>query len=192
MEVLNKYIVSTETSALLPAKSIDFQTIVLENNRKLYVRRTPFEIIKDSCLQNWSTYEGRKQATIHRTGFKEKVPIPINPLDAIIALPTHGLRHHNCSWIMLEHIFDYRPIDKNRVKIIFHNKQTIEIDLSYNALDNQYKRGMHVKQCFVVDYQLSVKVPPYHSPFMVSQPFPFYRPYKPNPSMGTNKKDRFS
>lgn len=70
--------INEQTVALLPAKQIEYDTIVLEHEKKYHVRQTPFHIIKAACCNNWCTYEGRRKAVIYHTNFKQKTPIPIN------------------------------------------------------------------------------------------------------------------
>lgn len=96
MKIEQAYIINKATSGIIPAKEIEYDSIVAEGERFRYIRQTPLDIIKISCIHCWSTYEGRRQAVIHHTGFKEKVPIPVNPKQGIIAIPTHAIKHMNC------------------------------------------------------------------------------------------------
>jgi len=60
----SKYTTIRETLALFPAKHFEYDTIVIERERKLYIRQTPLQIIKASCQNYWSTYEGRRDAVV--------------------------------------------------------------------------------------------------------------------------------
>lgn len=96
-KILDDYEVNRSTVALLSVAHIDYCTIVLEENRQLYVRKTPTQIVKASCLEGGSTYDGRRTAIRYRTGSKQKVPIPINPRENIFAFPTHSPKAFECN-----------------------------------------------------------------------------------------------
>src|SRR5699024_12209027 len=89
-QIESKYIINKETVAILPAKQIEYHAVVTEGNQTVFVRQTPLELVKAACLANWCTYEGRRQAVMHHTGFKQKVPIPISINHEIFAFPTHA------------------------------------------------------------------------------------------------------
>src|SRR5690625_3189892 len=100
MKILSTYNITNDTLALITARMIEYNTIVLERNRKLYIQQTPLEIIKASCKAYWSNYNGRRLTTIKHTGFKQKTPIPISKVNQIITFPTHSPTNHDCSWII--------------------------------------------------------------------------------------------
>src|SRR5699024_12387686 len=66
------YQINEKAIALCPAKEIDYDTIVLEQEATYRVSKTPMQLIKDACIANWSTYEGKRQAVIHHTNFRHK------------------------------------------------------------------------------------------------------------------------
>lgn len=87
------YQVNRQTIALRPAKVIDHSTIVIEQEETYKIKETPLQIIKEACIANWSTYEGRRQAVIHHTNFKQKVPIPSTSKK--ISLPSQPTHQQN-------------------------------------------------------------------------------------------------
>src|SRR5690625_2017573 len=140
------YTITNKTLALLPAKTIEFSTIVLERERQYFIRQTPPEIIKSSCKDYWSSYEGRLQAVFKHTTYGQKPPIPIDPENQIIAIPTHSPKHHDCHWII------YNPqlrIIPHPEKTILHigQQQSITLDISTHTLQKQIERA------FVIYYK---------------------------------------
>src|SRR5690625_6073800 len=91
--IKTRYTIIEETNALLPAKQIDYNAIVIERSRILYIKQTPLQIIQTSCQKYWSTYEGRRDAVVNQMNFKQKVPIPISIHKAIYLFPTHSPNH---------------------------------------------------------------------------------------------------
>lgn len=144
MKIEKTYIINKETSCILPAKEIDYDLIVVGEKKLLFIRQTPREIIKKSCIYYWSTYEGRKKAVIHHTGFKQKVPIPINEQIPIATFPTHALIHINCAWLMYHHIVDYIPARKTT--ITFTNGKSLTIVVTIKAFISQMKQALEVVQ----------------------------------------------
>lgn len=148
MRIKNSYITNKSTVAIIPAKQIDFDSIVIEKSRKFYVRQTPLEIIKASCLEYWSNYEGRRNAVIHHTGFKEKVPIPINLREEMVAFPTHAIKHFDCSWLLYNHILQLERVkdDSTKTLITFTNGKTLLLNVSEKSIETQLLRSLEIIQ----------------------------------------------
>src|SRR5699024_5695427 len=133
--------------AITHSSHIEYQSIVYEKNKQLFIRRTPFEIIKDSCLQNYTTYQGIKKAVIHHHGFIQKTPIPINRHQSIYTFPTHSPVNPECNWIIPQPLLhsnlptstDYHS-DKSAVT--FNNGRQLLINVSQFVLKKQIQRTM--------------------------------------------------
>src|SRR5690625_7871127 len=102
--IQSEYTIIRKTHALFQAKYFEYDTIVIEQERKLYIRQTPLQIIRASCQKYWSTYEGRRDAVVNQMNFKQKVPIPVSIDKTIYLFPTHSPNHLDNSWIAFEHV----------------------------------------------------------------------------------------
>lgn len=141
--ILNDYEINTETSVLIPAYHFEYDTIAREGNHKLYIKKTPLQLIKEACLEGGSTYEGRRLAVIHQTGSQHKVPIPISPFEHIFAFPTHSPELHKCSWIFYHHVKSISPDPKKSRQTIITFKDgndPLILAVSFNALQKQIQR----------------------------------------------------
>lgn len=130
---------------LLSAAHTDYSTIVIETNRKLYVTKTPLQLIKASCLDGGSTFEGRQKAVTHLTGSLQKVPIPINPLSHIFAFPTNSPNAFQCNWIFYNHVKSILPAKQQKDSpaqsiILFKNEQSLPMNESHYTLQKQMQR----------------------------------------------------
>lgn len=143
--IKDNYIINEQTLSILPARSIEYQTKVIERKKIIYVKQTPFEIIKESCLFYWSSFEGRRTSTIEFTGYKEKVPIPIYPLKKIIAFPTHGIHNPDCAWLMQDHILQGKPKGTNQTSVLLSNGEYITIDISFRSFKTQFERAFELR-----------------------------------------------
>jgi competence protein ComK len=144
--ILEDYDVHQGTMAILPAKAIDYDSIVLETNQTLYIRKTPLQIIKDACLEGGSTYEGRREAVIHLTGAQNKVPIPVNPREHIYAFPTHSPQLFECQWLFYHHIRFIQPkpnTPRESIITFKNNPNPLQIEVSYNTLYKQMQRAAY-------------------------------------------------
>ena len=146
MQKISKEIqISNNTLAILPAKEIEFQSYVLENDATYNIKKTPLQIIKAACINtDWSTFDGRREAVTYHTGFKQKVPIPISIKYAIYAFPTHAINSHYCAWIFPRHILRINKHGTNQSTIQFKNGRTIILDISYHILNNQLQRTFQI------------------------------------------------
>lgn len=67
-KILSSYEITKDTLALLPARNMNYRTIVIERHETYYVQQTPLEIIKAACLEGGATYDGRRTAVMLKTG----------------------------------------------------------------------------------------------------------------------------
>lgn len=138
IKVLDDYSINKKTAAIKPAYEIEYESVIIEGSTTFYVKKHPFKLIKENCLKNGSSYNGRRKSIIYLTGFSRCVPIPINPRKDIFAFPTHSPKNDNCSWIFFHHIKRIlKTDDKNQSIVCLKNKQNLTIDSSYHTLFNQ-------------------------------------------------------
>ncbi|WP_062051691.1 competence protein ComK [Bacillus sp. JCM 19034] len=140
--ILSHYDINQDTIALLPAKRIEYDTIVWERNDSLHVKQPMLSLIKEACLEGGADYEGRRVAVIHKTGIQHKIPIPIQPLQQIYAFPTHSPKLYECCWIFYHHIksIQHHPTKASESIITFHNYRKLTLPISYAALEKQMHR----------------------------------------------------
>lgn len=104
----------------------------------------PMDIVKESCMNNGSTYEGRKMAARRFIGTVHKVPIAISPL--IYLFPTTSPENPHCIWIAYDHVIGYKKGELNCMTIVeFSNNQLIPIPISPSSFKNQLVRTMMLK-----------------------------------------------
>ncbi|ADU32133.1 competence protein ComK [Evansella cellulosilytica] len=140
--VQDNYVVTEKTIALVPAAHIDYQTVAFERNSIIYVKQRPLQIIEKACLQGGATYAGRRQAAIHATSLKKKVPIAINTHKNIYAFPTQSPSQFDCSWIFYSHILSFTPIPKipNKCTLTFKNTKQLTLAVSPKVIEKQMHR----------------------------------------------------
>lgn len=144
-QVLENYEINEKTMAVLSAAHTDYYSIILEGSRKLYVKKTPMELIKTACLEGGAGYNGRRASVTYRTGIQRKVPIPINEVKNIYAFPTQSPSQFGCHWIFPSHIRNLAidPYTKNGCLVIFKNNKIISIDVSIKSMEKQIHRTSH-------------------------------------------------
>ncbi|WP_227939049.1 competence protein ComK [Alkalihalobacillus deserti] len=141
-EILIHYEINRETSVLLPAEHLEYNSIVWEKDQVFHVRKTPFQLIKEACLEGGADYDGRKVAVTYKTGIQSKIPIPVNPLEHIYAFPTNSPKLFECSWIFYHHVKSLKrhPHFSNQSIITFKNHKELHLEISYNTLERQLQR----------------------------------------------------
>src|SRR5690625_883559 len=145
------YKINTHTQALLPAKEINYQTIVIEENKILYVRQTPLEIIRQGCVDAWSDYDSRRNAVMHHTNFIQRLPIPVHIRKAFYFFPTHSPKHSDNCWIAYQHILmvdkasKYQAGKQAQSVIYFKNNEKLFLDVSLHTLEKQMQRTFECK-----------------------------------------------
>lgn len=143
MKMKQTYSINPETMVLAPAKMIAYSTKVLEEKTTIYTESTAKDLIHHACLQQWMTYEGRRDAVIKHTKMKRKVPIPICAENDIVFFPTHAVQHFDNHWLSLQHIqrLDAVKEDKNMAQITFTNGHSINLPCSTYMIEKQMERA---------------------------------------------------
>jgi competence protein ComK len=142
-QIISSYVISPKTMALLSERHIDYCTKVVETNQTYYINTPILSLVEQACLEGYSTYEGRRAAVKHFTGYHQKIPIPIIPSQNIFAFPTISPLQFDCCWLFPNHIQSIHPSPKNKSHSIvkMKNNQTLYIKQSYNTLRKQMHRS---------------------------------------------------
>ncbi|WP_456274782.1 competence protein ComK [Bacillus sp. AK031] len=154
-EIVSSYTISKRTASLMPVKHPDYLTKVIESDRILYVTKPPFAIIKEACLQGYSSYEGRRESVKYYTGYERKVPIPINPKLNIFAFPSISPEAFECCWLFPSHIktiSQSKTADKAiRSLVTLKNGTTIPMSESAAVLKKQLQRTAYFSMMYFND-----------------------------------------
>ena len=134
---MNEYEINENTLAVIPKKQ---KSVVYENKETFIVNKTANKIMEDSCEYFGSSLEGRQKGTTSLIGISHKAPIIIEESKELIFFPTTSPRLTKCSWISLSNIEKYYR-HKNKLIIEFKNHKTVELDVSFGIIDNQYLRA---------------------------------------------------
>lgn len=138
------YIITGHTMAIIPSDSK--KTEVLEVRKHFIFDCNPNKIVIQSCLFYGSSYEGRLKGTESLTGYNYKAPIIINSKGPLVFFPTSSPRLKNVMWFNLNSIKKYFPSeDKNKTILQFINNKILEIDVSYNIINNQILRATNLE-----------------------------------------------
>ncbi|WP_249365259.1 competence protein ComK [Cytobacillus citreus] len=144
--LIEEYEINPNTMIIMPVTyGSKIYSRIMEFEDELVSPFKPFDIIKKSCLFFGSSYEGRKEATKQLTGITHKAPITIDSTNFIYFFPTTSASNPQCIWISQEHIHFHRPTDTANTNVIFKNKQSLTIPISYNSFNNQLLRTALLK-----------------------------------------------
>lgn len=116
-------------------------SIVYEDFTQFNVNKNPYSIMEDSCMYYGSTYHGRKASSRSLLGAEYKVPIMIDELNDIIALPTTSPLSKDCIWLSLNRIKKFERISDFVTKIVFDNDLSVNIPSSFRSIESQVSRG---------------------------------------------------
>lgn len=139
---MNDYEINVQTLAIIPLK--EGKSKVIEENNSYIVNKTPMKIIDNSCKFFGSSYEGRFSGTKTLTGITHKSPIIIEESRKMIFFPTKSPRLDSCIWISFNNILNYEQKENNSI-IKFCCGKVLELDISYNIIDNQILRATRLE-----------------------------------------------
>ena len=140
---MKDYEINEETLAIMPDDV--WSSMVLEDDFKYEVNKTPLEILDYSCKYFGSSYPGRKDGSKDILNSSYKLPILVEDTRNIIFFPTSSPLDDGCTWISLGNIKDYRKVGKNKTEILFKNNKVMTVDVSYYSFNNQVMRASRLE-----------------------------------------------
>lgn len=134
-----EYEINKGTLAIMPNENES--SLVYEDEDRVLIEQSPFQIMEESCMYFGSTYEGRKESARSILGAEYKVPVIVEDTDNLIVFPTTSPKSDDCIWISLKRVKNFERIDNSNTKVIFDNNKEIIVPVSYRTLENQISRA---------------------------------------------------
>lgn len=131
------------TLAILP--NGEEASVVYEDFNKYDITKNPYKIMEESCMYYGSTYYGRKDSSKYLLGAEYKVPILVDELNNLIALPTTSPFSKDCIWLSLTRIKKIEKVSDFVTKIIFDNDLSVNIPCSYRSIESQISRAYRLE-----------------------------------------------
>ena len=90
------------------------------------------------CMNNLSTFDGRRKAIMSLLKQKDNVPIYID--NDIFVYPTKALREFDMVYINYCEVLSYKEIGYKSTLVIFKNLEHLVINVSAKKIEKQHKR----------------------------------------------------
>jgi competence protein ComK len=149
-QMIEEYEVNPNTMIIKPlAYGLKIYSQIWELDDEVTSPFKPIDIIKSSCKYFGSSYEGRKEGTRQLTGITHKAPITIDPTNFIYFFPTASPNNPECIWIALDHINYFKRAENAHTQVVFKNKQSFIIPVSYTTFNNQVLRTALLKTTLI-------------------------------------------
>ncbi len=136
--MVEEYYVTSDT--LLLVSFGKNKTKIYDVNGNSVIKKTPFEIIDESCQYYGSSYSGRYVGAKKLLDMDYKLPIIMDEVKEVVMFPTCSPKSDDCCWICVNNIENYEKYKKNSI-IKFINGMTYEVNVSFNSLENQIMRA---------------------------------------------------
>ncbi|MEK4566452.1 competence protein ComK [Alkalihalobacillus sp. FSL R5-0424] len=149
------YEITQDTLLIKPFYDIEFSSVIMESNQTYYVKQTPLQLIKQACLTNGSSFDGRSTFSVSSLGIKSKPPILISESQAIIAAPTHSPSNPRCEWFFSRHVVaidETSQEGKNGTQVTFRDRTKVFFEISHNQFLGALTKA-HRCQAFLQNFQ---------------------------------------
>ncbi len=90
------------------------------------------------CMDNLSTFDGRKKAIISLLKQKDNIPIYID--NNIFVYPTKALREFDMMYINYFEVLSYKEVGYKSTLVIFKNLEYLVINVNVKRIEKQHKR----------------------------------------------------
>ena len=136
--MLDEYYINTDTLLIVPINKN--KTKIYDINGTYVIKKNAFELVDISCQYYGSSYSGRYVGAKNLLEMDYKLPIIVDEVKEIVIFPTCSPKLEKCSWICVNNIDNYEK-SKKYSKIKFVNKDSFELQISFNSLENQIMRA---------------------------------------------------
>ncbi len=136
--MFDTYEVTSATNAIIAIN--ETLSRVIEKEREFFINKSTINIIEESCKYYGCTYDGRCEGTKNLLNYSYKLPIMIEESKSLIFFPTASPKYAKCSWISLHEIDKFYK-QKEGTKILFKNGYSLDIDCSFETIENQLMRA---------------------------------------------------
>ncbi|PLR80931.1 hypothetical protein CVD25_19740 [Bacillus canaveralius] len=136
MDIVRKYLVNRNTSAVLP--DYDRQgrlwSQVIEGKKNFLVKVPPRKLLNE-CLEYYGdSMIGAVRGTRAILGNIRMAPIKIHADVELYWFPTLSPRKNSCIWLTPAHIIDFIYISENRTEVVLTEGNTVTIDMTIRRL----------------------------------------------------------
>lgn len=136
--MVEEYYVTEDTLLLVPINKN--KTKIYDINGTFTIKKNIFKLVDESCQYYGSSYGGRYVASKRILEMDYKLPIIMDEVKDVVVFPTCSPRSEKCIWICVNNIECYEK-NKKYSKVVFTNKYSHELSVSYNSLENQIMRA---------------------------------------------------
>ncbi|MFD1361010.1 competence protein ComK [Lentibacillus salinarum] len=140
---------------------------VLEEQEEFSAHYSPSKIIDNACKFFGSSLRGRQDGTRGICGITHKAPISIDPTSGMYFFPTTSPTNPECSWVAHSHIDQVNQGPGRQTKIVFKNRKTILLNVSFGSMLNQVQRTAQYR--YLLDNR--IKYLHRHNADVVAEPF---------------------
>lgn len=136
--MIEEYYISNDTLLIMPFGKN--KTRIYDINGTYTIKKSVSEIVDISCQYYGSNYQGRYVGSKRLLNMDYKLPIIVDEIKEVVIFPTCSPKSDKCIWICVNNIDNYEKYKKT-AKIKFINKFSLELNISFNSLENQIMRA---------------------------------------------------
>ncbi len=100
--------------------------IVQHNHKIRIIDDTVLHVLDSICIQNGSTWEGRRKAAEQNLNVHRRTPILVSERNKDIFFPTKGFKHMECIWINNRAIHKVERRERGS-RIVFLDDSSLDI-----------------------------------------------------------------
>ena len=119
----------------------------MKDEIKEYILNTGIKsYINNLCMDNLSTFDGRRKAVIKLLNQRNNIPIYID--SERFLYPTKSLREYDMFYINYFAVLSFKKIDSMNTLFVFNNLDELVVNVSINKVVKQHKRIELIIQYF--------------------------------------------
>lgn len=114
--------------------------VYFDDQTSIHIDESPEAFLNRMCIENGSSYDGRKTAFQSITDSRQKPAILISERTQQIFFPTMSSRNEKCVWISYQEIFKVKESTYNTTRVTFLNGISKRIACDRRTIYKQMQR----------------------------------------------------
>ncbi|WP_157842657.1 competence protein ComK [Bacillus alkalisoli] len=154
VSINNEYYIGPTTIAILPHYHHEYQTKILDAEGTFFTTERPLQIIERSCLKYGADYNGRRNAAVYHTNYKQKTPLLLSGAQRLVLIPTHSPEHMHCMWIMFHQIASVESTGEDTSDVMCNHFVDLQLNISSQTMRTQIQKAAVIYSIFCTDQKV--------------------------------------
>ena len=151
MEMIDSKLITSKTIFIASYFINGYEySLINEGHEKIYVKKSPDEIVNLSFIHNGNTLKGATEAarTELRRRYKQ-VPVVLSPRKSIALIKCKSINPYGCVWLVESQIIHIEPYQNDYTLVIMKDGSTLIVNMKPHELQQNKEKALYLRITFL-------------------------------------------